>query len=217
MKNKMKNKMLNPANNTQKTLLTLLRNKNCPVVVSVGHAGSGKNFIGVGSAIEHVREKLVDKILMIRPTISVDENLGFLPGDINAKMGPWCMPFIDQFHKHIGKKETSEWIERDIICVEPLGFMRGRTFDKSFIMLDEAQNTTVSQVKMVLTRIGSGSKIYISGDLDQYDHGYEINGLSDLIRRMSLDDECMLELVEFENVDEIIRHPIIKHILKMYA
>jgi phosphate starvation-inducible PhoH-like protein len=177
----------------------LLENIRMPIVVAVGPAGTGKTLMACKTAARMNPNRLV----LTRPTVSVDEDIGFLPGSVEEKMGPWTRPMMDVLPKYL-KPE---------IC--PLAYMRGRTFDSSWVIADEMQNSTPNQMKMILTRIGQNSKLVITGDIEQHDRGYEDNGLLDLIQRMKDYPIAGIGLVEF-TVDDIKRHEIIKDILRMY-
>lgn len=173
----------------------LLENPRVPIVIACGPAGTGKTMMACKAAPPD------KKIIITRPAVSVDEQHGFLPGNLNKKMAPWVQPMTDALTKNFE------------IC--PLAYMRGRTFDNSWIIADEMQNSTPSQMKMVLTRIGKGSKLVITGDNGQYDRGFEKNGLEDLLRRLTDSPVMGISLVQFSEND-IKRHEIIKDILRMY-
>jgi phosphate starvation-inducible PhoH-like protein len=178
---------------------TLLENVRLPIVVAVGPAGTGKTMLACSAAAK----MNPNRIILTRPTVSVDEDIGFLPGTLNEKMGPWTRPMMDALPKYL-KPE---------IC--PLAYMRGRTFESSWIIADEMQNSTPNQMKMILTRIGYNSKLVITGDIEQHDRGYENNGLIDLLKRMQDYPVQGIGMVEFTE-DDIRRHEIIKDILCMY-
>lgn len=164
-------------------------------------------------AIQAFQNHTIDKIIITRPAVSVDEKHGFLPGSLVDKMEPWIMPILDVFSLHYSKKEIEKLIEYNKLEVAPLAFMRGRNFANSVILGDEMQNSTPSQMKMLLTRIGEGSKLIITGDLEQHDAGYEKNGLLDFIQRF--ENHSNIAITRFSNRD-VERHPIIEDILSMY-
>ena len=175
-----------PRNTAQETYVEALLTKR--MVFAVGPAGTGKTLLAVLRAIQALRSQEVTKIILTRPAVSVDEKHGFLPGTLNEKMEPWTRPIFDVFEEYYGLAETAKMLEEGTIDISPLGFMRGRTFKHAYVIVDESQNCTSQQMTMVLTRIGEGSSIVITGDLNQHDRGYEENGLRDFLKRFPESD-----------------------------
>jgi len=155
----------------------------------------------------------VDRIIMTRPAVSVDEQHGFLPGNLNKKMEPWTRPMFDALHRHLSVKIVNDLVYNQKIEVCPLAYMRGRTFDNSWIIADEMQNSTPSQMKMLLTRIGEDSKMIVTGDIQQHERGFEYNGLSDLIDRIV--DENNIKHVNFTDED-VVRSAVVRDVLRIY-
>ena len=204
-----------PKNISQEIYIDALENPDIDIVFATGPAGTGKTMLAAVTAIKKLKEGEVEKIVITRPAISVDEQHGFLPGTLIEKMQPWVLPILDYFYEYYSKKDVIAMMEEDIISVSPLAYMRGRTFKKSFIISDECQNMNISQMKMLLTRIGTGSKIVVTGDMAQHDRGYEQNGLKDIIERMGSYYDNRIALCRFDHHD-VERHPIIETILKFY-
>jgi phosphate starvation-inducible PhoH-like protein len=155
-------------NANQKTYLTKLYEESTSIVLAIGPAGTGKTMLAVQFGVKLFQEGKVDKIVVTRPAVSVDEDLGFLPGDLNEKMAPWTRPIFDVLGEYYQKKEIARMLEEGTIEISPLAYMRGRTFKNAYIIADECQNTTVNQMKMLLTRLGEGSKMVVTGDLGLY-------------------------------------------------
>jgi phosphate starvation-inducible PhoH-like protein len=202
--------------NQEKYILSLLDQEN-DIVVVTGPAGTGKTYLAMKAAIKALKSGECKKIVLTRPMVEVeDEKLGFLPGDVNQKMEPWMLPLYDVFHEFYSVEEVQSMIEHKIIEIAPLAFMRGRNLKNCWIILDEAQNTTPNQLKMLLTRISENSKIVITGDIEQTDRRNAQNGLLDLQERVERHAVPGLKLCKFE-LKDVQRHRIIEHILKMYA
>lgn len=200
----------------QRRYVEMLARPAPPIVVATGPAGCGKTLWATLVGCDKLKSNAVDRIILTRPAVSVDEQHGFLPGKLDDKMAPWVVPISEIMRKDLGDKAYTKMRASGAIEIAPLAFMRGRTFDKSWIILDEAQNCTPQQVKMVLTRIGRGSKIVITGDLDQFDRGFGYNGLKDLTERLHrADGEDCIGAVEF-GYEDVRRHPVIPFILSMY-
>jgi phosphate starvation-inducible PhoH-like protein len=190
----------------------------------IGPAGTGKTLLACVKAIEKLKENKIEKLIITRPVISVeDENIGFLPGNIEKKMDPWVRPIYDVFLDFYSKKEINYLVFNNKIEISPLGFMRGRTFKNSFIIADEMQNSSPNQMIMLTTRIGTNSKMVITGDLKQTDRTIDNNGLSDLIQKINtfnkhntkLDNETDIEIIEFEKSD-IERSPVVEKLINIY-
>ena len=179
-----------------------------PIVIGTGPAGSGKTMLACQIALEHIGKYQRPKIVLTRPIVAADEDMGYLPGDMEQKMEPWTKPMYDIFEKYLSHNQMERFIS-----IEPLGYMRGRTFDNTLIIADEMQNATPNQMKMLLTRVGQGTKLIVTGDLAQSDLGPE-NGLEDLIYKMQCQDLEYIEHVEMEDED-IVRHPAVKEVLSI--
>lgn len=184
------------------------------LVFAVGPAGTGKTFLAVAMAVEALKHQDVRRIVLVRPAVEAGESLGYLPGDLQAKINPYLRPLFDALQALVGLDTMKKFMEQDIIEVVPLAYMRGRTLDQAFIILDEAQNTTVSQMKMFLTRMGADSKIVVSGDATQIDLPLNTpSGLIDATRRLAqIQGVSNLELT----VADIVRHPLVQQIVSAY-
>lgn len=189
------------------------------ITFGVGPAGTGKTLIATLMAIQALKSGEIERIVVTRPAVSVDEQHGFLPGDLNKKLEPWTRPIFDVFEEYYSPKQIAYMIEEKTIEIAPLAYMRGRTMKNCFVIADETQNATPSQMKMLLTRIGDDSKMVVTGDLDQHDRGYEKNGLKDFIqrleRKMSKNKIDNISIVKFTSND-IERHPVVSQILDIY-
>ena len=204
-----------PRNFKQDELLGLLTDQSKHIVFTTGPAGTGKTMISTLHAIKQFKERRVDKIVITRPAVSVDEQHGFLPGTLQEKMAPWTRPIIDIFEEHFTPSHIENMIEANIIEIAPLAYMRGRTFKNAFIIADEMQNATQEQMKMLLTRIGPNSKLVVTGDLNQHDRGFGDNGLKDFLARIEGKDSRYLKTIYFDTRD-IERHPAVKEVLSFY-
>ena len=205
-----------PKNLLQEDYLEMLDDANKAIVFAMGPAGTGKTMLGVLAAIDAMQNRQCEKIVITRPAVSVDEQHGFLPGTLVEKMAPWTRPIFDVMEEYWSPKEIENMIEENVIEIAPLAYMRGRTFKDSWIIADEMQNATDNQMKMLLTRIGDGSKLVVTGDLDQHDRGFESNGLKCFIQRLIDQGSDRSKLVQFEKGD-VERHPIVAEVLKLYG
>jgi len=205
-----------PRNLSQETYLEELKNLKRHIVFAVGPAGTGKTLLGVQMAIKHFQEGNVDKIVVTRPAVSVDEKHGFLPGTLEQKMEPWTKPIFDVFSEYFYSKEISGMLQEGVIEISPLAFMRGRTFKKSYIIADEMQNATPSQMKMLLTRIGENSRMVVTGDLQQADR-MNSNGLLDFINKVKLRKDLKHIGICGFDVKDIERHDAVKEVLDIYG
>ena len=203
-----------PRNTAQETYIDALFEKR--MVFAVGPAGTGKTLLAVLRAIKALRDQEVTRIILTRPAVSVDEKHGFLPGDLNAKMEPWTRPIFDVFEEYYGLQETKKMLDEGTIEIAPLGFMRGRTFKNAYVIADEMQNATPDQTKMLLTRIGEGSSMIITGDLRQHDRGFEKNGLKDFLERFHLTRKESMAVCTFKR-EHIERDPVVAEVLEIYG
>ena len=184
------------------------------VTIGVGPAGTGKTYLAVAAAVAAFRERTVNRIVLTRPAVEAGERLGFLPGDLQTKVDPYLRPLYDALYDMLGPETFQKYQERGSIEVAPLAYMRGRTLDDSFIILDEAQNTTSEQMKMFLTRLGFGSKIVITGDITQIDlPGDKTSGLKDAIR--VLDGVKDIAICRLTSAD-VVRHALVQEIINAY-
>lgn len=204
-----------PRNANQETYLLKLLDPKKHIVFGIGPAGTGKTLLAVQVAIKLFKEGVIDQIVVTRPAVSVDEELGFLPGTLEQKMAPWTRPIFDVFKEYWHAKEVAGMLEEGVIEIAPLAYMRGRTFKNSFIIFDEAQNCTANQMKMALTRIGEGSKMVVTGDLAQADRLTE-NGLIDFVKLLETKSTNHLDIVYFNHKD-IERHQAVKEVLRIYG
>ena len=204
-----------PKNVNQETYMLDLLSPSEDIVVGVGPAGTGKTMLAVQVAIKLFRDKTVDKIVITRPVVSVDEDIGFLPGTLEEKMGPWTIPIIDVFKMYYCTNDIRSMLYEGIIEMAPLAYMRGRTFKKAMIVADEMQNATENQMKMLLTRIGDRSKIVVTGDLEQTDRPNR-NGLSDFVDRLKQKQKSeKISMVNFNHRD-VVRHKVVSEVLDLY-
>lgn len=207
--------LLVPKTPGQIRYVEILRKQVKPVVIAVGPAGSGKTLFACQEAVERLSRKQVGRIVLTRPLVSVDEELGYLPGSMEQKMDPWTRPMFDILRGYYSSSKVKQMVKNQIIEISPLAYMRGRTFDDCFVIADEMQNSTANQMKMLLTRVGEGTKMVVTGDADQCDLTDGLGGLSDLVPRLNGKELEYLEHIVLENRD-VQRHPVVKEILDIY-
>jgi phosphate starvation-inducible PhoH-like protein len=202
----------------QEEYIDLLLDSSRLIVFATGPAGTGKTMLAVMAAIKAFKERRINKIIVTRPAVGVDdEQHGFLPGDLNAKMAPWTRPIMDVIQEYYSARDIANMLDEQIIEIAPLAYMRGRNFKHSWIIFDEAQNATVNQMKMVLTRLGEGSRLVVTGDLNQMDRKFtNENGLRDFIERLQAANSSMIASVDFGRRD-VQRHPVVAEVLKLYG
>jgi phosphate starvation-inducible PhoH-like protein len=207
---------LNPRNQNQKDYLEKLQDPAKSIIFAIGPAGTGKTMLAVQNGIKLYQEGLVDKIIVTRPAVSVDEDLGFLPGTLNEKMAPWTRPIFDVLGEYYQTKDIAAMLEDGTIEISPLAYMRGRTFKNAYIIADECQNTTINQMKMLLTRLGENSKMVVTGDLAQADRLND-NGLINFCNLIANKQGLKhIDIVQFGTKD-IERHNAVKEILAIYG
>lgn len=204
-----------PRNVSQETYLLNLLDENKDIVFGIGPAGTGKTQVAMQVAIKHFKTRLVDKIVITRPAVSVDEDLGALPGTLEEKMAPWTRPLMDVFKEYFDSREITGMMQEGILEIAPLSFMRGRTFKNSYIIADEMQNSTASQMKMLLTRLGENSKMAVTGDLNQSDRMTD-NGLLDFLNKYNKKAPPSISVVQFTTRD-VVRHPTVSQVLRIYG
>lgn len=210
-------KFTTPKNEPQEKFCQLLKTKNKKIVIVNGPAGTGKTMLATEHGIRFFLTDTYEKLIFTRPSVSVDEDLGFLPGTLEEKMAPWVRPIYDVLYNFLTPKEVQQLMEEKIIEIAPLGYMRGRTFKNAWIVADEMQNATVSQMKMLLTRLGENSRLVVTGDLQQYDRTFENNGLDDFLRRFKRRGGESESIVSFEfQKTDIQREPVVKEVLDIY-
>ena len=206
-----------PRTRNQERLILALQDTDQHIVITAGPAGTGKTYLAMLAAVKAFRTGNVDRIVLTRPAVGVEgEEHGFLPGDLNQKMDPWVRPLTDILREYYRQQDIAAMLEDQTIEISPLGFMRGRTFKSAYIIADEMQNATPNQCKMLMTRIGEGSKIVITGDIEQADRIKGNNGLADLCQKLSEGGVTGIAVCNLDNKD-IQRHRIIDSVLKLYA
>ena len=208
-----------PRNVAQEDYMYQLADPNNNIVFAIGPAGTGKTLLCTQMGIKSFMEREVKKILITRPAVSVDEQHGFLPGDLKEKMAPWTRPIFDIFEKHFSIQQIEMMLAENLIEIAPLAYMRGRTFEDSWIIADEMQNATKSQMKMLLTRIGNGTKMIVTGELKQHDRGFSENGLSDFVQLVKHYEQEKLRHIAISRFDmmDVERHPAVTEVLRIYG
>ena len=209
-------KFTSPKNNSQEYYHGQLRNKNKKIVVATGPAGTGKTLFATEWGVKNFLLGKYEKLIFTRPSVSVDEDLGYLPGTLEDKMAPWVRPIYDILYNFMTPKEVTSLMEEKIIEIAPLGYMRGRTFKNSWIVADEMQNSSISQMKMLMTRLGENSRLIITGDLEQYDKPDQINGLDDFLDKFKGKRSSSISSIEFQRND-IQREEVVKEVLDIYG
>ena len=209
------NRLISPRTPAQVKYLQVLKDYTKPLVVASGPAGTGKTLFACQDAIERLSRKQIDRVVLTRPVVAVDEELGFLPGGIEMKMDPWTRPMFDIMQNYYSDRKISQMIENRTIEISPLGYMRGRTFDNCYVVADEMQNSTMNQMKMLMTRMGDNSRMVVTGDVDQCDLRNTLSGLADFIHRIDKVDLKHIEHVILD-VDDVQRHKVVKEILDIY-
>lgn len=210
-----------PRSVNQKHYVDTLHNNQAKIVIATGPAGTGKTLFPCIESIDLMLAGKIDKIIITRPLVTVEEDMGFLPGNLEEKMSPWTRPIFDIFLECYSKKELDKMLFENTIEIAPLAFMRGRTFKNAVIIADEMQNCSPMQMQMLTTRIGKGSRLFITGDLNQSDRG-DFNGLRDIVNRLTVyykNNPTVDKMVEFVSLDtdDVQRSKIVKHMLDIYA
>ena len=213
-----------PKNAHQEIYCKLLKTKSKKIVIANGPAGTGKTLFATEFGVRYFLTNTYEKLIFTRPSVSVDEELGFLPGTLEEKMAPWVRPIYDVLYNFLSPKEVQQLMEEKVIEIAPLGYMRGRTFKNAWIVADEMQNSTISQMKMLLTRLGENSRLVVTGDLQQFDRSFENNGLDDFLRKLNYRqlqqeevEEKKSSIVSFEfRKDDIQREEVVKEVLDIY-
>ena len=208
--------ILHARNPNQQIYLKTLQDASKSIVLAIGPAGTGKTMLAVQHGIKMFQEGVIEKIVVTRPAVSVDEDLGFLPGTLNEKMAPWTRPIFDVFLEYYKQQDINKMLEEGVIEISPLAYMRGRTFKDAYIVADEMQNATINQMKMLLTRLGDNSKMVVTGDLNQADRLAD-NGLVDFCNLLEEKSGLKhIDIVKFDHRD-IERHHAVKEVLKIYG
>jgi len=214
--NKVNYNLYSPKNINQQKYVNYLDDNKTKIIVSLGPAGTGKTLFSCQKAINKLKREEISKIILTRPVVTVEEEIGFLPGNIIKKMDPWTKPIFDIFLEHYSKTELDLMLSSGKIEICPLAFMRGRTFKDAFILADEMQNSSPVQMKMLTTRIGDNSILVITGDLNQTDYHHKENGLYDFVKKVeNYNNTDLIKIVEFNDGD-IERSEIVKKVIEIY-
>jgi len=206
---------LSPRNRSQEDYILELLNPDKNIVFGIGPAGTGKTMLACLAGVKAFLNGEVERLVVTRPAVSADEDLGFLPGTLEEKMAPWTRPIFDVFREYFYANEIEGMIKEGVIEISPLAYMRGRTFKDAYIIADEMQNATPNQMKMLLTRIGSNSKMVVTGDLAQADR-LKDNGLLDFVNQLDTAETTRISTVRFHHGD-IERHEAVAEVLKVYG
>ena len=213
---KRKRVQIYPKNLSQETYVLNLNDPTKMIIFAIGPAGTGKTMLAVQWAIDQLKYGDASKIIITRPAVSVDEDHGFLPGDINEKMAPWTRPIFDVLAENFSSREIENFIKEGVIETSPLAYMRGRTFKNAVIVADEMQNATPSQMKMLLTRLGTDSKMVVTGDLQQADRPSN-NGLLEFLKLFNdFKNNRYVDVCHF-TIEDVERHNAVKEILEIYG
>jgi phosphate starvation-inducible PhoH-like protein len=205
-------KPIYPKTINQKKYLEAIENNT--IILGIGPAGTGKTYLAVLSALKKLKENQIKRIVLTRPAVEAGEKLGFLPGDLKEKIDPYLRPLYDAMYEVLGVKQSTEYIEKGIIEIAPLAYMRGRTLENAYVILDEAQNTTINQMKLFLTRLGFGSKMIVTGDVTQSDLPSQIqSGLVKASQILKNVDD--IKILYFDELD-VVRHPLVQTIIKRF-
>ncbi|HLQ72246.1 MAG TPA: PhoH family protein, partial [Bacillota bacterium] len=196
----------------QKSYITAIKTHD--LIFGIGPAGTGKTYLAVVMAVKALKEGHIKKVILTRPAVEAGESLGFLPGDLKEKVDPYLRPLYDAMHDVLGVEHTNRLIEREVIEIAPLAYMRGRTLDDAFVILDEAQNTTPEQIKMFLTRLGFGSKMIVTGDITQIDLPKGVKSGLRVVNRI-LSDIQGISFIYLKQSD-VVRHPLVQRIIHAY-
>ncbi len=208
-----KKRIITPKSITQRHYIDAMRSAD--MVLAIGPAGTGKTYLAMAMAVSHLLEKKVQRIILTRPAVEAGERLGFLPGDLAEKVNPYLRPLYDALYDMVDMEKATAFINKGLIEVAPLAFMRGRTLNDSFIILDEAQNTTSEQMKMFLTRLGFNSKAVVTGDITQIDlPSDKSSGLIEAERILKKINA--IRIVRFSQID-VVRHPLVQDVIAAYA
>jgi phosphate starvation-inducible PhoH-like protein len=203
-------KKIRPRSDNQRVLMEAIDSK--PLTVALGPAGTGKTYLAIAAAVEALESGTVSRIVLSRPAVEAGENLGFLPGDMREKLDPYLRPLWDALNDRMGPKRLAQHLEDGTIEIAPVAFMRGRTLNNAFVLIDEAQNCTYGQLKMLLTRLGWHSTMVMTGDPDQTDLLPELSGLASIGTRLEgLDDVAVVRLTQ----QDVVRHPLVGRMLSV--